>query len=169
MHRYCKLQSMQTHIIGCWKRDFDKILLTNSKNKSLIWIYGWTRWATRWQLTQFRWIGSLPTNRSRVDSPGIVTTWTANLANGSVWTLTRSDCPEPLPTLFATNSHSDYPRCKTWNGWHSVDAYFATGVSRICNQIPKKRELSLPPEVAHDSLPIKKSNSVEPGSFDPCK
>jgi len=34
-NRYCNLQSMQQHIIGCWKRDFDKILLTNSKTRAL--------------------------------------------------------------------------------------------------------------------------------------
>jgi hypothetical protein len=33
--RYCKLENMPQHIIGCWKRDFDKLLLTNCKNKYL--------------------------------------------------------------------------------------------------------------------------------------
>ena len=80
---YCKLQSMQKHILGCWKRDFDKILLTFSNNKSLNWIYGWTRWATGWQPAQFRWVGSLPLNRTWVDSSGVLMTRIANLA--MVW------------------------------------------------------------------------------------
>jgi len=49
INRYCKLQNMQYHIIGCWQRDFDKILFTNSNDKSLIWICWWTRWVTCWQ------------------------------------------------------------------------------------------------------------------------
>ena len=77
---YCKLQSMQKHIFGCWKCDFDKLLLTYSKNKSLNWISGWTRWATHWQPTQFRRVASLPSNHAQVDSLGLLTTWTANLA-----------------------------------------------------------------------------------------
>jgi len=77
---YCKLQSIQKHIIGCWKRHFNIIQLTNSKNKSLIWIYRWTRWATRWQPAQFRRVGSLPLNRTRVDGSVLLTTGTANLA-----------------------------------------------------------------------------------------
>jgi hypothetical protein len=40
--RYCKLLNKQKHIVGCWKRDFDKILLTTCKFKRLIGIYRWT-------------------------------------------------------------------------------------------------------------------------------
>jgi len=78
---------MQKHIVGCWKCDFDTILFTYSRSKSLHWIYWWTRWAIRWQPTQFRLVGSLPSNRNRVASPG----WTK--------TQIRSDGPEPLLTL----------------------------------------------------------------------
>jgi len=77
---YCKLQSMHKSILGCWKCDFDKILLTYSKNKSFIWIYGWTRWVTCWQPAQFRQVRSLPLNHTQVDHWGWLTTWTANLA-----------------------------------------------------------------------------------------
>jgi len=80
INRHCTLQSMQKCITGCWKHDFDKILLTNCKNKSRIWIYGWTRWATHWQPTQFRSARSIPSNRTQVDISGSVTTWTASLA-----------------------------------------------------------------------------------------
>jgi len=62
---------MQKDIFGCWKRDFDKILFTYSKNKILNWISGWTRWATRLQPAQFRWVGRLPSNRTQVDSLGV--------------------------------------------------------------------------------------------------
>jgi len=101
INRYCKLQSMQKHIICCWKRDFDKILLTNSKDKGLIWIYGWTRWATRRQPAQLRQVRSLPSNRTRVDGSGLFTTRTPNWAMVLVWTLTRtrSDGPDLLLTL----------------------------------------------------------------------
>ena len=80
INRYCKLECMQKHTIGCWNRDFDKILLTNSKNNSLIWIYGWTRWATCWQPAQFRRVGSSLMNCVGVDGSGLVITGTANLA-----------------------------------------------------------------------------------------
>jgi len=82
---------MQKHILGSWKRDFDKILFTYSKSKSLHWIYRWTRWATQWQPAQFKCVGSLPLNCTRVDSSGI---WTTR-------TRTWSDSLEPLLTLNA--------------------------------------------------------------------
>jgi len=77
---YCKLQSIQQHIIRCWKRHFNKIQLTNSKMKIPIWIYRWTRWATCWQPAQFGRVRSFPLNRTPVDGSGLLTTWTANLA-----------------------------------------------------------------------------------------
>jgi len=67
-------------IIQC---NYGKILLTNSKTKSLIWIYGWTRWATCWQPAQFSKFGSLPSNHTRLDSWRLLTTMTANWA--TVW------------------------------------------------------------------------------------
>ena len=42
INRSCKLLNKHKHIIGCWKRDSDKILLTHCKYTSLIWIYRWT-------------------------------------------------------------------------------------------------------------------------------
>jgi hypothetical protein len=77
---YCKLQSIQTHVIGCWKCYCGKILSTNSKNKSLVSIYRWTRWAIGWQSAQFRQVGILPLNCTQVDCSGLLTTQTANLA-----------------------------------------------------------------------------------------
>jgi len=47
-NQYCNVQNMQKVIVGCWKCDFDKIRLLYSKNKSIIWIYTWTRWTTCW-------------------------------------------------------------------------------------------------------------------------
>jgi len=76
---YCKLQSIQKHIIGCWKRHFDKIQWTNSKIKNLIWIYR----STCWQPAQFRQLGSLPLNRTRDDGSRLLTTRPTNLA--TVW------------------------------------------------------------------------------------
>jgi hypothetical protein len=46
------------------------ILLIQCKFKSLIWIYGWPRWVTRWQRAQFRGVGRLPWNRTWVSSSG---------------------------------------------------------------------------------------------------
>jgi hypothetical protein len=80
INRYCKLLNKQKLINGCWKLHFDKILLTYCKYKSLIWIYRWTRCATRWQPAQFRRVGSLRWNRTWVGSSGLLTTQTANLA-----------------------------------------------------------------------------------------
>jgi len=53
INRYCKLVNKKRHINGCWKLDFDKIVLTNFKYKSLIWIWWCTSWITRWQPAQF--------------------------------------------------------------------------------------------------------------------
>jgi len=36
IHWYCKLQSIQNHILGCWKLDFNKTLLTYSKTRAII-------------------------------------------------------------------------------------------------------------------------------------
>jgi len=47
---------MQKVIIRCWISSFGKIQLSGSENKSIIWIYKWTRWTTRWQPTQFSWV-----------------------------------------------------------------------------------------------------------------
>ena len=80
INRYCKLLNKQKHIVGCWKGDSDRILLTHCKYKSIIWIYRWTRWATRLLPARFRWVGSLPWNRTRVGSLDVLTTQTANLA-----------------------------------------------------------------------------------------
>ena len=70
---------MQKHILGCWKRDFDKILLTYCTTMWLIWIYGWTWWATCCQPAQFRGVWSSPLKRTRVDSSGSLPSQTANL------------------------------------------------------------------------------------------
>jgi hypothetical protein len=59
-NQYCKLQNIQNVITGCWICDFDKMLLSNSKNKRTIWIYRWTNWTTHWQPAQFRWVGRFP-------------------------------------------------------------------------------------------------------------
>jgi len=90
---------MQQHILGCWKRDFDKLLLTYSINMSLNWVYGWTRWATRWQPAKSRQVGTLPSNRIGVDSSCVFTTRTANVAKVQFW-------PGPGPEVMVQN------RCK---------------------------------------------------------
>jgi hypothetical protein len=56
---------MQKHIICCRKHYFAKILLTNCKCKSIIWIYTWSRWATHWKPAEFRHVGSLRSNISK--------------------------------------------------------------------------------------------------------
>jgi len=99
---------MQKPIIGCWKHDFDKILLTHCKNRNCIWIYRWTHWETRWQPPQFRRVGSWPSNRTRVGGLGLLTTWTANLKTVQFG---------PRPGLPISQQFSLYPdpkwRCRT--------------------------------------------------------
>jgi len=85
---YCKLQSIQKHIPGCWKRDFHKILFTFSKNKSNNWICGCTCWATGWPPAQFRPVGSWPSNHTRVDSSGLFTTRTISNTTYDLYDLT---------------------------------------------------------------------------------
>jgi len=79
MNRYCSLQNFQKPIIGCWKRDLDKILSRNCKKKSLIPIYRWTRWATSWQPAQFERVGVYHPNVSKltfqIDWPSRLPIW----------------------------------------------------------------------------------------------
>jgi len=96
INRYCKLHNMQKRIIGRWKRDFDKVQLTNCKYKSLIGIYSWTHWATRWKHAQFRRVGSSPSNRTWVDSSSFLMTRPSNLA-------TVQFVPGPGPKLTVWN------------------------------------------------------------------
>jgi len=99
---------MQKHVLGCWKHDFDRMLLTCSKNMILNWIYGWTCWVTHWQPAQFRQVGSLPLNHTRVDGSWLFDNLDRQFGNVSVWTpkWTRSDGQELLLTLGATESSS---------------------------------------------------------------
>ena len=93
---------MQQHIIGCWKHDFDKILLTNCKNKSLIWIYRWTLWGSRWQPTRFGHVGWLPSNHTGVESASLLTSRAAN-----VLTVQYGPVPGTIAnTSFQTLSHA---------------------------------------------------------------
>ena len=78
-NQYCNVQNMQKVIVGCWKCDFDKILLLYSENNSIIWIYEWTCWTTRWPPTQFRWVARCQSNCNWIDSSGALTSRTANL------------------------------------------------------------------------------------------
>jgi len=94
INRYCKLQNMQKRIIGCWKRDFDNILLTNCNNRSLIWIYRWTCRATCWHPAQLRRVENIQSNRTWVDGSGLWTIRTATLA--TVW---FGPWPEPEVTV----------------------------------------------------------------------
>jgi len=71
---------MEKQIIGCWICDFDKILLTNCNNRNLIWIYKWTHS----QLAQSRRVRRFPLNPTQVDSLGVLTTRTPNLATGPI-------------------------------------------------------------------------------------
>jgi len=74
---------MQKVNTGCWINDFDKILLSCSKNKSIIWIYTWTRWTTCWEPVSIRRVRSLRSNCTRLDSSGLFITLTSNSA--MVW------------------------------------------------------------------------------------
>jgi len=86
-NRYRKLQNMQHKIIGCWLSHFDIILLLKSNKKSIIWIYRWTRW----QPTQFRWVGRFPLNCTQIDGLGVLTTQNTNLAMVRFWPGTRPE------------------------------------------------------------------------------
>lgn len=70
---------MQEEVIGCWIFNFGKILISNCKSNSMIWIYRRTRQATCWQLCRFRWIGRFASNYTRIDRLGVLTPRTAKL------------------------------------------------------------------------------------------
>jgi len=81
--RDCNLQNIHIRIIRCWKRNFDKTLLTNCMHKCLVWIYRWSCWVTCWQPAQFKWVGSLPSNHTWVAVSRSLATRAADLA--MVW------------------------------------------------------------------------------------
>jgi len=70
---------MQKVSIGRWIPNFDEKLLSHCHDKNKIWIHRGTRWATRWQPSQFRQPGRFPLNRTQVDISGQLTTRTPNL------------------------------------------------------------------------------------------
>lgn len=74
---------MQKEIIAGWMDDFDKILSSNCKNKSNIWIYRWTRCATTCQPAQCVWVGRFELNRTRIDGSDAFATRTTDF--GTVW------------------------------------------------------------------------------------
>jgi len=87
---------MPKWIIGIWMHDFNKILSSNCKNTSIIWIYRWTRQGRCWQPVQFRQVGRFALNRTRIDTFGVLKTWTANLGNCSLltWTWIQTNSSE---------------------------------------------------------------------------
>jgi len=78
--RYSPLQFTHTAITGCWICSFDKILLWNYNNQSILWIYGWICCTTHWQLTRFWQDRNSPSNCTQSDCSGVLWTWTPNLA-----------------------------------------------------------------------------------------
>ena len=98
---------MQKRIISCSKCDFDKILLTNSKNLSLISIYRWTRWHP----AQLGLVGSIPLNHTRVDGSDLSKTQTPNLAMVCFG-------PGRGPKVTFRNCFSNQ-----WSVWPCEDAY----------------------------------------------
>jgi hypothetical protein len=92
---------MQKQMIGYWIWDFDAILLSNCKIKSIIWIFIWTHWATHWQPVQFRLVGTFPLNLTRNEGYRVQTTRTANVTMFRCLTCSQiqSNCPELLHTL----------------------------------------------------------------------
>ena len=91
---YRNLQSIQQVIAGCLISYFDQILLSYSKSKSILWIYRWGHWMTRWQAAQFRPVGRFPSNRTHTHISGVLMTWTTNSA--TVWFQPR---PGPKTTV----------------------------------------------------------------------
>jgi hypothetical protein len=91
---------MPKEIIGGWMHDFDLILSSNCKNKSIIWIYRWTCWMICWRPSQLRPIGRYALNRTHIHSSGVMTMWDLQFGNSSVLTSTwiRSDGLETLLT-----------------------------------------------------------------------
>jgi len=130
---------IQKHIIGCWKRDFDQILSTNYKNKSLIGIYRWTCWANHWQPTQSRWVGRFPSSCTEVVISGLLHTRATNLAK--VWF-----GPVPGPKVMV--QHRCKPSRRPWrnecqrflvlhhciSAWQLVPAIHKCGIGYLCTQ-----------------------------------
>jgi len=91
---------MQKEIIGCWISNFDNRLLSNSKNRSILWIYS----RTCWQPAQFRGVRRLPSNRTWIESSGILLSRIPDLATVLFW-------PRPGPKAMVRNcrQHSIWP------------------------------------------------------------
>jgi len=117
INRYRKLQNMHKHIIGCWKCDFDKILLTNCKYRSRIWIYRWTHWSTLWQPAHSRRVQTIPSNSTWVDSLGLWMSRSAMLATVRFGHF-------PRPKVMVRNHCQHYQRCKTNHCAGSIDTHY---------------------------------------------
>jgi hypothetical protein len=95
-YQYSNLQNIQNMIAGCRIIAFDLALLSNTKQKRVIYIHKWTRWATRWWPTHFRRGGRLLSTDTRIDSSGVLTTLATNLAADRFQ-------PEPRPEKTVRN------------------------------------------------------------------
>jgi len=93
---------MQKEIIGCWTCDFVNILSSNSNNKSIIWIYRWTRPIQMgWEIAikpYPNWLLECSDNPDCQYGDGLVPTWTR----------TGTDRPEPLLTLGTGNKSESW-------------------------------------------------------------
>jgi len=96
INRHCKLQNITKSIIGCWKLNFDRILLTNCNNNRLVGIYRWMGWATPWQPVQFWQFRCLQWNRTSAERSGSWTTQSTHLA-------TIQFGPGPGPAVIVRN------------------------------------------------------------------
>jgi len=94
-------QSDQKGISECQFSDFDQIQSSNSKSKSIIWIYRRTRWTTHWQPAKFRQVGRCPTNRNLFDTLDVFMTRSAYLATVQYW-------PRLAPEAAVRNRCSHY-------------------------------------------------------------
>jgi hypothetical protein len=69
---YRNLKNMNNVIAGCQRIDFERVLLSNSNNKSVICIYRWTGRTISWSPVQFWWAERYLLNLTLMPSFGSV-------------------------------------------------------------------------------------------------
>jgi len=132
---YPKLSNMHTILTGGWVCDFGKVLLSNCKRISIIWIYSSTHRTTHWQPAQFRQVGRLSSNHTQIASLGIWMTRTANFAPD--W---FQSCPGPDGTVSNSHSHQVYMKsfqnCNYFCTWQFIEVICKKSLQSMYHPAP---------------------------------
>jgi hypothetical protein len=117
----CKLQNKQNEIIGSWIPNLNKILLSNFKNQSILWIHKWTHWVTCGQSTEFDVVGRFPSNCTQIGCYVVLNTWSAIFATVQIW-------PRPWPEATVWINYEYLFCCATGHDMGSIQSVIVSSL-----------------------------------------